>query len=372
MGKILFAASGRGHIMSFHLPYLEALSRQGHSIHGAWGGSAEPVPYTDKIHILPFEKKMTAPGNFRAAAMLRKIIKNEKYDAVIVHTSLAAFFTRLAVLGMKDRPAVINMVHGYLFDDMSSAAKRKLLLAAEKLTASVTDLLITMNAWDADLAEKERLGKKTAFVPGVGVDFRRLDSQTLGSKAAAREALGIAEDTFVLIYPAEFSARKSQSVLLRALAELDERAVLVLPGSGALLEECKSLAESLGVAGRVVFPGYVSDMGLWYEAADAAVSASRSEGLPFNIMEAMHSGLPAVASAVKGHEDLIRHGETGLLYPYGDHKTCADSIRLLMDDPALAAEMAARGKDSVSEYELDRVLPRVMALYESVFEKEYV
>ncbi len=48
------------------------------------------------------------------------------------------------------------------------------------------------------------------------------------------------------------------------------------------------------------------------------MSSSRSEGLPFNVMEAMARGLPAVLSDVKGHEDLVRSGENGLLFPYDD------------------------------------------------------
>lgn len=370
--KILFVASGRGHIMSFHRPYLKALTEAGHTVHGAWSGAADAVPGVDKVHILPFEKKMTAPGNFRAAYILRRIIKKERYDAIIVHTSLAAFFTRLAVVAMKHRPAVVNMVHGYLFDDQSSSLKKKVFLAAEKLTASVTDLLITMNEWDRQLAEHEKLGARIAHVPGVGVDFERLDAQKAADGESLRGRLGIDEDAFVLIYPAEFSARKSQSVLLRAIAELEENTVLILPGNGALLGECKDLAEKLGVGRRVIFPGYVSDMGAWYQIADAAVSASRSEGLPFNIMEAMHSGLPVVASAVKGHEDLIDHMESGLLYPYGDHKACAECIRFLKENPADAVRIASQGSDSIAQYELERVMPQVMALYESVLEKETV
>lgn len=370
MAKILYVASSRGHIVSFHLPYLAALSAQGHIVHGAWNGSSEPVPGTDKVHILPFEKKMTAPDNFRAAAALRKLIKKENYDALILHTSLAAFFSRLALLGLKKRPQVINMVHGYLFDDQTGSLKRNVLMSAEKLTASVTDLLITMNRWDHGLAVSHKLGRRVENVPGAGVDFSKLENQRCGDKSALRRELGISDGSFVLIYPAEFSARKSQEVLLRAMAELDERAVLILPGSGALLESCKTLAAELNISQRVIFPGHVSNMGAWYEAADAAVSASRSEGLPFNIMEAMHSGLPVIASDVKGHSDLIIHGSTGFLYPYGDHRTCADLIQRIMDNPDIAAKITAAAQAELPQYSLPAVLPQVLALYESVLPKE--
>ena len=243
-------------------------------------------------------------------------------------------------------------------------------LSAEKLTASVTDLLITMNRWDHGLAVSHKLGRRMENVPGVGVDFSKLERQRRGDKSALRRELGISDGSFVLIYPAEFSARKSQEVLLRAMAELDERAVLILPGSGALLESCKTLAAELNISQRVIFPGHVSNMGAWYEAADAAVSASRSEGLPFNIMEAMHSGLPVIASDVKGHSDLIIHGSTGFLYPYGDHRTCADLIRRIMDNPDIAAEIAAAAQAELPQYSLSAVLPQVLALDESVLPQE--
>lgn len=364
-GKILFVASTRSHILNFHLPYLEALRRDGCTIHGAWGGTPGDVPFVDEVLYLPFEKKMSSPRNFRAARMLRARLVRERYDAVIVHTSLAAFFTRLAVLGLRERPKLINMAHGYLFDDQTAPLKRQVLLSAERLTAPVTDLLLTMNHWDYQIALNRSLGKTVVNIPGIGVDFSRLDGAPI-DRAAVRQSLGIPADAFVFIYPAEFSPRKSQCVLLQAMAELPDRAVLLLPGSGALLEECRAQAQALGIAERVIFPGYITEMGAWYPLADAAVSSSRSEGLPFNIMEAMYCGLPVAASAVKGHTDLIRDGESGLLYPYGDPSACAACLRRLMDDPELAARLAARAREDVVQYGLERVLPQVMAQYRSV------
>ncbi len=364
-GNLLFVASTAGHIRSFHLPYLRALQEKGWRIHGAWAGDTEAVDAVERVIGLPLEKKMTAPGNFKAAAILRREIRTQGYDAVIVHTSLAAFFTRLAVLGMRKRPMVVNMVHGYLFDDGTSPLKRAILLGAERLTAGVTDLLLTMNRWDYDTAVKHRLGRKIGFIPGVGVDFDKLERQCTGEDGALRSQFGIGQDAFVMVYPAEFSPRKSQSVLLRALSQLPESAVLVLPGSGALLEQCKELAKELGVEHRVVFPGYVTQMGPWYRAADCALSASRSEGLPFNIMEAMHFGLCVVASDVKGHSDLICHGESGFLYPYGDASACAARLRQLMEQPQLARQMGQRAKERAEDFGLERVLPQVMEQYES-------
>jgi glycosyltransferase EpsD len=363
--KLLFAASTAAHIRKFHLPYLCRLKAEGWQIHAACSGSGEGIPHTDRVLEIPFRKRMFSLDNLRAAWLLRREIRGERYTAVIVHTSLAAFFTRLAVLGLKGCPKVVNMVHGYLFDDRTPLLKRSLLLAAEKLTAPATDLLITMNQYDREIAKKHRLGNRIESVPGVGVDFSALEAGRTGCGDELRRKLGIRPEDFVLIYPAEFSDRKMQHVLLYAMTMLPEHVVLVLPGIGDRLGACRELAQKLGLSHRVRFPGYVGQMTAWYEMANAAVSASRSEGLPFNVMEAMYFFLPVVASRVKGHTDLILDGKTGLLYPCGNWEACAQQIRRLIEDPTLAQALAQAGAENVKQYGLSAVHPKVMELYHS-------
>lgn len=361
--KVLFTASTYSHIRSFHLPYLRSFHEAGWIVYVACGNAPYTIPCADSSISLPFEKKMSAPSNFQATAQLRKMILCEQFDLVITHTSLAAFFTRLAVIGLRHRPRIINMSHGYLFDDGTNPLKRSILLTAERMTAPYTDLLLTMNRYDYQTACRYHLGHTVHNVPGIGVDFSRLTSPEAQHCNALRQKLNLPENAFTLIYAAEFSGRKSQSVLIRAISQLPSSVILLLPGQGVLLDECRTLAQELGVADRVIFPGFVEDMPLWYAISDAAVSSSRSEGLPFNIMESMFLGLPVVASAVKGHEDLIQHNQTGLLYPYGDHTACAEAISQLLSSPALCKKIADAAKESVKQYRLDAVLPVVMKHY---------
>lgn len=362
--KALFTASTYSHIAHFHRPYLRALSRQGWTVDVACGGESRPIPEARRIIHLPLQKSITAPANFKATAILRKELKAEGYDLISTHTSLAAFFTRLSARGLDT--VVINTCHGYLFDEDTPAAKRALLLGAEQLTARRTDLLLTMNRQDYEIAQTHHLSRRILSIPGVGVDFSQLEATPPGAGDALRAEWSIPQNAFVLLYPAEFSARKSQETLLHALTVLPPTVVLLLPGQGALLEHCKALAQELGVGERVIFPGYVSDMGSWYRAADCAVTSSRSEGLPFNVMEAMEMGLPVVASRVKGHEDLVTDGETGFLYPYGDAVACALAIQRLLDDPALAKKLGQCGQEAVAAYSLERVLPQVLDAYATV------
>ena len=361
--RVLFTASTASHIRNFHRPYLRAFRDMGWTVAVACGGDPASIPEADEVLALPFEKKMTAPANFKAQRLLRRFLEETPCDLICTHTSLAAFFTRRAAAGLKKRPKVINVAHGYLFDDNTSALKRTILLAAEKLTAGQTDLLLTMNGYDLCLAKKHRLGRRVAPIPGMGVDFARLDHMADLNRDSLRAELGFGPEDFVLVYAAEFSGRKNQELLIRALPELPERVKLLLPGQGALWDTCRDLALELGVERRVMFPGQIKDMVPLYAAADGAVPSSRSEGLPFNVMEAMYAGLPVVASAVKGHTDLIEDGRTGLLYPYGDRDAFVRAVTMLLDDPKLGQTMGAAARTAMVPYALDRVLHQVMKEY---------
>lgn len=362
MPKILFTASTYSHIVNFHRPYLAAFRQLGWRVEVACGGAPMEIPEANRVVYIPFEKEMLSLRNGAAFRQLRRLMKEEGYDLVSCHTSLASFFTRMAVVGLKNRPRVACTAHGYLFGEESSAAKNLLLSGAEKLAAPVTDLLMTMNRWDTRYAQTHKLGKQILEVPGIGLDTSRLEPVSQAQRTALRTEWGVEADDVLLLYAAEFSGRKSQQVLIRAVARLPERVKLALPGQGVLREDCMALARELGLEDRVLFPGQVR-MAPWYGAADLAVSASRSEGLPFNIMEAMYYGLPVVASRVKGHTDLLEESGAGLLYPYGDWAACAGCVQDLLLDPELREQMGERGRQTVQAYTLDRVLPVIMAQY---------
>ena len=364
--RVLFTASTLSHIRSFHLPYLRAFREAGWTVAVACGGDPGSLPEADEALSLPFEKKMTAPANFRAQGLLRRFLEERPCDLICTHTSLAAFFTRRAAAGLKHRPPVVNVAHGYLFEDETPLLKRQILLWAERLTAGQTDLLLTMNAYDLEAARRYRLGRRVEPIPGIGVDFARLDRLGEVDRNQVRRELGLGEGDFLLVYAAEFSHRKSQAVLIRGLTRLPSRVKLLLPGQGELWDTCRDLALSLALEDRVIFPGQVGDMVPLYAAADGAVSASRSEGLPFNVMEAMYAGLPVVASRVKGHTDLIVPEETGLLYPYGSEEAFAAGVRRLLEEPETARRWGEAARRAVEPYRLERVLPQVMEEYRSV------
>ncbi len=358
MGKILYAASVPVHLRNFHVPYIEKLAGDGHQV---WtlcrGGFVCPGVY--ETVDMQLKKSIWSPGNFLAALRLVPLLKRERFDLVCVHTSLAAFFVRLAVLlAGKGDTRTVNVVHGYLFDGKTAAPRRILMVLAERLLRGVTDRAVVMNAEDRRIAEDYGLAREIVSIPGMGVDFGRFRA---GDREGLRRSLGLGEEQILLLFPAEFSKRKNQSFLIRAMTRLPERVVLALPGEGAEMEKCRRLAEKLGLASRVILPGQIADLSDWYAAADICVSASRCEGLPFSMMEAMYAAKPVVASRIKGHTDLIPEGAGGFLYPWGDEEEYAACVRTLAEEGEMRRIMGEKNRRRVMDYALERVEDRVLA-----------
>lgn len=358
--KILITASTLGHLKSFHLPYLEALQKEGFQVDIACPVQTEvekPKGVHEVIHV-PFQKKMFAPSNLKATGMLVK--KMNHYDILITHTALASFFSRLALFFTRKKPHVICMVHGYLFHAHSSSLKTLLLRSAEKLVAHKTDVVLCMNQWDLQQAEKYKLGKKIGFVSGIGVSFTPItEKDTIG----LRESLSLPQDCFLLAFGGEFSHRKNQMFLIKAMTKLPQQVHLALAGRGDTLEDCKAFVAQLGLEHRVHFLGFVSPLTAWYQVADCVVTACVSEGLPVHLMEALFLGKPVVVSDVKGNQDLVVEGETGLLFPWNHEDAYVSQIKKLLENPNVGKTMGGKGKNRMNPYDLEHVLPEVMDWY---------
>jgi glycogen(starch) synthase len=140
---------------------------------------------------------------------------------------------------------------------------------------------------------------------------------------------------------------------------------VVLVGDGPDRGRVERLARRLGVEDRVEVTGFVphervpSALG----AADVLVLPSFYEELGTVLVEALHAGLPVVASRVGGIPELVEDGITGLLVAPRDPAGLAGAIDAVLGDPVLARRLAANAARRAPEYDLERVAPQVHALY---------
>lgn len=173
---------------------------------------------------------------------------------------------------------------------------------------------------------------------------------------------GLSPDALVIGTVGSLIKRKSVDQLLKAVALLKTSVPIhvVVVGEGPELPSLHALARQLGIAERVLFPGFQPTPLPWMAAMDLVVLASAKEGLPRVLLEAMLLSKPVVASRVVGSKELVVEGETGFLYDYGDEQTLAARLQLLIDDATLRARLGQAGRQRVlGDYSIGRYVSSV-------------
>ncbi len=345
-GVIIYAASTMGHISDFHTPYIAALRDMGWDVRTMTRGDGADFD-------IPFEKRIFSLKNIVLRRRISRIIREIRPDAIVLNTTLAAYHLRRA-LRSRDGARVVNIVHGYLFREQPRGLRERLMLLCERLLARKTDVIITMNREDFRIARRYSLAMKVDFCHGMGVRRRGGDVDI----NALRHTLDC-DGKYVLAFVGELSRRKNQEFLIRAMASLCERipsVVLLLVGDGAERETLETLAARLGVSDSVRFLGYRADAVDIMRICDLYVSSSLSEGLPFNIVEALSVGCTVLASAVKGHTDIIDDGVDGFLFKPGDIEEFVNKASQIYSNDVLIDRDAKERK--FGSYEFNNVFSR--------------
>lgn len=339
--KILIAASTMSHINSFHLPYIKKLEEAGHDVYTLTG--TESSSCTVKL-----KKRTLSISNLSACFEIRKYLKQMDFDIVFLHTSLAAFWVRMAMKGLGKRPYVVNTVHGYLFGEGFGWLHNKIYLACERALKKQTDDIIVMNGEDCEIATRNKLCTgEVIFSYGMGVPFKRGEIQPIKSNDGKKS----------LVFVGEISKRKNQIFLINAMQELPN-CTLTLVGGGDGMAKINNYIKKAGLEDRVSVTGFTDKAYEYIKGCDVYVSASHVEGLPFNIMEAMYLKKPIVASRVKGHTDLLPPQN---LFTQGN----------MAEFVSMVNEMLHKTEEdySTEKYSLDTVLPKNMEVYTSIIEK---
>jgi glycosyltransferase involved in cell wall biosynthesis len=130
-------------------------------------------------------------------------------------------------------------------------------------------------------------------------------------------------------------------------------------------EELKRLAEELGITTSVEFTGLQRDIPAQLHRAGLAVLASRWEGMPNVVLEAMACGLPCVATRVSGTEELIQPGVNGILVGPDDQTELTEALVSLLEQPSVAREYGRAARAIVERcYSQDRIMDLYEALYD--------
>jgi glycosyltransferase involved in cell wall biosynthesis len=175
--------------------------------------------------------------------------------------------------------------------------------------------------------------------------------------------------TFRMVMPARFQAPKDHETLIKALKPLkNDDWILELLGDGTeTLDRVQALVQENGLADKIIFGGYVTDVGTYLAKADVCILISHSEGFPLSILEAMSLNLPIIASNVGGISEQVIDGYNGYLIQRNDAPVLTEKIRLLMNDPTLRREMGENSRTFYEkEFKLEKMVNKTLAVYQSI------
>lgn len=373
--KVLFVATVDYHFKSFHLPYLKWFKEQGWEVHIAAHGNLE-LPFVSKKYNIPIQRSPLNVKNIGAFKGLKAIIDENNYGIIHCHTPMGGVLGRLAARqARKNGTKVIYTAHGFHFCKGAPIQNWLLYYPIERILASYTDCLITINFEDYKLAKSH--GFKAGYIEhvnGVGVDLEKFNLVDTIRRNDLRQINGFNPNDLLMFYAAEFNKNKNQKLLIESLSKIKNdvpNARLLLAGEGSLVEECKDLALKLGVFSMVKFLGFRKDIEILLKMSDIAVASSLREGLPVNVMEAMACGLPVVAIENRGHRELVQNDENGWIVNQNDIEAFSTKLKELGTNEYLRNKLGKASRSIVeSNYGVESVLDQLIEIYSRYMQED--
>lgn len=369
--KVLLTATVQSHICQFHKPLAEVLHKHGCQVHvAAKDNLAEKngltLDFADKVYNIPFSRSPKSPDNLTAYKQLKKIIDEENYDIIHCNTPMGGIVTRLAAKkARKNGTKVYYTAHGFHFYKGASKKNWLVFYPIEKHFAKYTDKLITINREDFKLAQ-EKFKTDVRYIHGVGVDEKRYYPVGEEEKQKIRSEFGFTPTQKILLCVGELLPNKSQKTAVRVVKMLKNDfpdCVLLLAGNGPERENLKNEIKECGVEENVKMLGYCTCLEKYQRIADLSVSCSRREGLPLNIVEAMLTENPVVASFNRGHCELIEDGKSGYIVPFDDASAMYKSALDILSNADKSRNMGKYGREIALNYGFESVKDELESIY---------
>lgn len=280
---------------------------------------------------------------------IRKVIKNEKTDAVCSFVSDICYTTRLATLGLKVK--VLSAERG---DPFTLPFIWKKLMG---WTYRNSDYCFFQLPKARDFFGKEVAGKSfvipNVFIPENGI------TPYYGERKKTIVSAG------------RFVAEKRYETLISAFAKVHNEHPeykMILYGEGPFLEQYKQQAESLGIAGLIEYPGYVRGVAKTIREDGIFVLSSRYEGIPNSLIEALSVGIPCVSTDCTpgGPRFLTKDGKNGLLVPVDDVDAMATAINAIIEDKELARRLSENGPTIIDELSDETISKKWLDAFETI------
>lgn len=381
MKKVLILASVASMIDQFNMQNVDILKKKGYKVHIAANfengnpSSIERVmefkKELDELNItyyqVDFSRNVTKVyQNIKAYNQIKNLMLENKYEFIHCHSPIGGVCGRLA--GKATKTKVIYTAHGFHFFKGAPLLNWILYYPIEKICSYFTDILITINKEDYELAKKRMKPQKVCYIPGVGVDKNKFENIVINRDEKLKK-IGISNDSITILSIGELSKRKNHEVIIKALGKMNNPNIhYCIAGKGDLEKSLKELSNSLGIADKVHLLGFRGDIRELCKVSDIFCFPSYQEGLPVALMEVMSSGLPVVCSNIRGNIDLIEEGKGGYLCNPNSVDEFIISIDKLICDSDIRDKMSIHNKRFIKNFDINIIKEKMKDIYEEVLD----
>lgn len=370
MKKILYVTNTSRMVNMFFIPHINMLLEEGYIVDCACeiieGHKLQKEKFLDGINFyeVPFRRTPWAIKNIIAFNKLVKIQKQNKYDIIHVHTPISAMVVRMLKI-LFPKVKIIYTAHGFHFYKGSSKMSWLVYKNIEKLLARFTDVLITINNEDFEVAKTFKC-KDVRKINGVGVNSNNFKELSHDEILEKRKEFGFKKDDKIFITIGEHNSNKNQIMLFEIMNEINQNitnAKFIFIGDGEDFENNKKIVEEKNL-NNVFLLGFRNDVNELVNMSDVVLSLSYREGLPKNILEGLAVGKTILASNIRGNNELVESGVNGLLF---DIKNSEDLKEKIIDicnyDDEFLEKSSINSKKIFKKYDLENVKKDLIKVY---------
>jgi glycosyltransferase involved in cell wall biosynthesis len=331
-----------------------------------------------KLIVVPeLEREINIVKDIKAFFKIYRHIKKDRYEIVHTHSSKAGILGRWAawLAGVK---IIIHTPHGHVFYGYFGAMKSRLFVILEKITALITNRIITLTEKGTEEHLRFKIASAAKFVTipsGIRMSSDYENCPLLDMK----KELGISTDAIVVGTVSRLDPVKGNKYLIETINEIKKRKYqkwnkmkFIIVGGGSEEEKLKNMAIEYGVYDKIIFTGMREDAEAIISIMDIFVLFSLMEGMGKVLLKAMLYGKPVVSTDVGGIPEIINEGINGYLVPSGDYVSAANSIIKLVSDEKLRKQMGLTGhglvnkeENGLRKYSFEGMIAKIERLYDS-------
>ncbi|MDD4856733.1 MAG: glycosyltransferase family 4 protein [Candidatus Krumholzibacteria bacterium] len=327
---------------------------------------------------IPISRNYNVAHHARSFEALLSFMRRERFSIVHAHTPVAGLIGRGAAK-LAGVPGIVYTAHGFYFHDGMPSAVHAFFAGLERCAAAFTDVIFVQSEEDWEEAVRLRIAPRVKLVHiGNGVDPEKFGKRLHSLEAARfREENGLGSGP-VVGFVGRAVREKGAIEFVRAAAIVKRSspgAKFVMVGEplvsdrDSCWDEILRLRGELGLDGDLILTGYRKDVPAILAAFDVFALPSYREGMPRALLEAMATGLPVVATAIRGCREEVANGSTGILVPSGDHEALAAAIGKFALSSELRASMGEAGRERVlARFDERKIVALQIALLERLAE----